>query len=688
MAWAADPSPAKPGGPAKPPLPISEVALYSSGVGFFQRQGRLEGKSNVQFRFKTEDIDDLLKSMVVQDFDGGRVSMVTYESRDPATKTLKSFAIDLTEKPTMAQLLEQMRGEKVEVAWPNSVQGTILGVEVKTKIVDEKTKIDAEYLNLLAADGLQSIPMAQVQKIKLLNEALNQELRQALEVLATGHDNEKKAVGLMFDGEGSRRVSVSYIAAMPIWKTSYRLVLDGEKPAFLQGWAIVENTTDEDWNNIQLSLVSGRPISFTMNLYEPVYTERPEAQLELHSSLKPQVYNQEMEQLNRGEKAMPKNVTALNALPAPAMSMAMAPESAGRGGRMGVAGGRALLRDADAADFAAPAMSLDAGVRSAASGQQAGELFQYNIKSPVTLARQKTAMLPIVNDNVEGEKISIFNEKVEAKHPLNGFRIKNTSGLYLMQGPLTIFEGNTYAGDALIQDLAPGQDRLISYALDLKVEVDAQGKSEPQELTSAKLQRGLLVTTKKLQQSRTYTVRNRDQKKKSVIIEHPYRADWELVEPKGQTERTRDMHRIRAQVDADKSQKVVVKEQRQLVEQVQLLTFATDAFGFYIKSPQVSERVKAALRKIVAMRDANAETARQRGRLEQRINEITQEQSRIRENMSRLSQTSELYTRYVKIFDAQETELDKIRTQIEELKNKEAAQQTELTTFINGLDLE
>ena len=218
-------------------------------------------------RFKAEQINDLLKSMVVQDFDGGRITTVTYDSRDPITKALKSFAVDLTANPSLGQLLGQIRGERVEVATPGPVHGVIVGMEKKEEKAGEEQVVEVEYLNLLTADGLRSVPLSQVQHIRITNGQVGTELRQALEVLATSHDTQKKTVALEFDGEDRRRVQVAYIIETPVWKTSYRLVLSDTEQPFLQGWAIVENTTDEDWQNVKLALISGRPISFTINIH-------------------------------------------------------------------------------------------------------------------------------------------------------------------------------------------------------------------------------------------------------------------------------------------------------------------------------------------------------------------------------------------------------------------------------------
>jgi hypothetical protein len=664
------------GGEAPGPLPLSEVVLYSSGVGYFQRDGQLEGRAEIDLRFKIENINDLLKSMVVQDLGGGKVATVSYGSRDPLTRTLKSFSIDLTGNPSLGQLLDQLRGERVELATPNVITGTIIGVEKKQQQVGDNKVVETEFLNVITDDGLRSVPMTQLQRVKLLNDQLDRELQQALATLAAGHDTQKKTVAVTFDGQGRRKVRVAYILETPVWKTSYRLVLNDTEPPFLQGWAIVENTTDEDWTNIRLSLISGRPISFIMDLYQPLYAQRPTVVPELYSSLRPQVYEDGLERTANAPVVLESLATkAAEMAPRPMM------RSFGRYAPAASAMSTGLGQEAEAR------LNLEQGVQSVAEALKAGELFRYEIQTPVTLARQKSALLPIVNQKIEGEKVSIYNPAVQAKYPLNGLRLKNTTALNLMQGPITVFDGGIYAGDARIDDVAPGQDRLISYALDLKTEVEPQTKSGPEELVTVAIRKGTLLATRKLNETKQYLVKNRDQKAKSVLIEHPFRADWALVEPKEAAERTRDVYRFQLNVDADKSAKLVVHEEKQLTEQVRLVDSGLDVVQFYLKAQKVSPAVKQALSKIVELRNRASQTTAERTRREQRVNEITQEQARIRENMTRLAQNSELYIRYVKKLDQQETELDTLRQEIQSLRTTEAKQQTELTEYLLSLDL-
>lgn len=666
--------------PSASPIPLKRVVLFNSGVGFFDRAAEVDGDARLDLKFNVDDINDLLKSMVLQDFGGGRISTVTYGSMDPITKTLKTFAIDLTSNPTLGELLSQARGEQVEIDAPNAMQGAILGVEKrKRKVGDEM--VENEYLNLLTDAGLRSVPLAEVGRIKLLNPQLDGELRQALAVLALGHATDKKSVTLNFLGNGKRSVHVGYVQQAPIWKTSYRLVLKDDEKPFLQGWAIVENTTEEDWQDVSLTLVSGRPISFVMNLYQPLYVPRPVVEPELFASLRPQVYGQDMD---KREEEFAKRADAAGggrAMRRMAEAMPPAAPAAGLGG-FGLAG--ALAGEGEAKD---QFFDLGRGVESVAQAGDVGELFQYVIDTPVDLPRQQSAMLPIVNGSVEGEKVSIYNPNVHAKHPLNGLRLKNTTGLHLMQGPITVFDGGAYAGDARIEDLQPNTERLISYAMDLDTEVAHESKPSPEQLVSVRITKGVLESTRKYQRSRHYTVKNSGGKAKQVLVEYPHDASWKLTAPQKPAETTRDLYRFAVTAEPGKPVKLEVAEEQVVSQQVALNNLDDGAIQFYLHAKVVSDEVKQALAEVVKRkREINELTTRQQ-QLEQQINQIAQEQARIRENMAQLDRKSDLYNRYVKKFGAQEDDVEKLRKQIGEIQTELKTKQRTLDDYLAGLDL-
>ncbi len=655
-------------------VPISALVLFTSGVGYFQHDGTVEGNAKMELTFSSSQINDLLKSLVLRDLDGGTISSVTYSSRDPITRTLKSFSIDLTSNPTLASLLIQTRGEAITVTLGsgNTLSGTIISVESRPVAAGTKGEITGDFLTLNTAAGVSSVALSDVQGIRFLRKEVQDDLAQALQVLSSSHGIEKKKVVLHFAGTGRRRVRIGYILESPVWKTSYRLVLGDAASHLLQGWALVENTSDTDWRNVALTLVSGRPITFTMDLYQPLYIQRPEVQLELYQSLLPKTNQMAMEEQASEPEAMDEE-----AAPAPASPAAKAP--APREMLRRAASGAAATTEND--------FSVSQGVAAAARGGQVGELFQYAIDTPVTLSRQQSAMLPILNQQVSGERYSLFNEGTDPTHPLNAVRLKNASALHLMQGPITVFDGGTYAGDAQITDLAPGAEQLVTYAMDLDTEVQAAPGSSPTSLVAVRISKGIFLYTVKAQQERVYTIKNNGTKSRTVLIEHPYQPDWTLAAPKEALERTRDSYRFAVPVAAGKNAALSVVQTRTLEQSVALSSLGSDQVALYIRNPVVTPAVKAALQKLAALQQKAADTSSQRAVKEQRVSDIGNDQSRIRANMERLSQSSDLYKRYVKTLSDEEDELAKLRDDIAKLRDMEAAQRKDVADYIQALEV-
>ncbi len=655
-------------------VPVSSLVLFTSGVGYFQHDGVVEGNGRMELTFSTDQINDLLKSLVLRDLDGGAITSVTYSSRDPITRTLKGFSIDLTENPTLASLLTQTRGEAIELTMTggNTVSGSIIGVEQRP-VSGPKGESAGDFLTLNTDKGITSIALMDVQGIRFLRQEVQNDLAQALQVLSSSHGVEKKKVVLHFAGTGKRRVRIGYILESPVWKTSYRLVLGDAGQHLLQGWALVENTSDNDWSNVALTLVSGRPITFTMDLYQPLYVQRPEVQLELYQSLMPKTNQMAMDEAASAEASVAED-EAPAAAPMPSAKAAPSPAQLSLGA-------------ARAAPPQAPDFSVSQGVAAAARGGQVGELFQYVIDKAVTLPRQQSAMLPILNQQVTGQRYSLYNESTDPQHPLNAVMVKNASSLHLMQGPITVFDGGTYAGDAQITDMAPGAQQLVTYALDLDTEIAPTDGPAPVSLVSVKISKGVFFYSSKAQQERDYAIVNRGTKDRTVLIEHPYQPEWTLAAPKEALERTRDSYRFAVPVAAGKNAALAVIETRVVEQSVALSSMGSDQVAVYLRSTVVSQAVKDALQKLVGLEQKIADTASQRTGKEQRVNEIAADQSRIRQNMGELSQSSDLYKRYVKSLSDEEDELGKLRNDIAALRDLEASQRRDASTFVQSLDV-
>jgi hypothetical protein len=675
-------------------LPIGQVVLFSSGVGYFQREGQIEGDARVDLSFPVSDINDLIKSMVLRDLDGGHVSAVSYDSNAPVEKTLNSFAIKLTGNPGFGQILNQARGEKVEAVLqqanagqPGTLTGSVMGVETQQQPAGKDNVVNVEVLNVWCADGMRAVKLADVQRVRFLNPIMDNEVRKALETLTLSHDTQKKAVSLNFTGEGKRNVRVGYVIENPIWKTSYRMVLSKakeEKP-FLQGWAVVENATDEDWKDVRMALVSGRPISFMMDLYTPLYVPRPTVVPELFASLQPRTYSgtltsdldmaAEKKPREGAEQAKEEPTGPKTAIPVPGEP------PIGIGGGLGGFGPGLFGGKLDD-------LKLNQGVSSIANATKLGDYFQYAIDNPVSLPRQKSALLPILNKDVEGTRVSIYNEAVQAKFPLHGLRFKNTSGVHLMQGPVTVYEKNNYAGDAQVRDLEPNEETYLSYAIDLGTEVNPVPQPENGRLTKVKVVKGILWTVTKQRETKTYEIKNRNEDDRRVVVEHPYRPEFRLMSEEKPLEKTRDTYRFEVAAPAGKLVKLDVVEERDVQQTVQLTNSDDDSIRFFVSNPVSSRQVKDALQKALDLRAAVYNVRRDLDSLNHQLKDITDDQARLRANLKEMPQTAAAYKRYLDKFDKQETEIEKLHDEMKKLQDEEAVKQADYEDYLSKLDVE
>ncbi len=666
-------------------VPVRIVALFSSGVGYFEHAGMVNEDTTAELRFKTNQINDILKSLVLEDADGGTVSAVVYPSQDPLAKTLRSFQVDITGNPSLAQLLNQLRGAKVRVgAQAELISGTILGVEKKQKAVGDKGQIvEAWVLNLVSGANLRSVPQDEVQKIELEDAQLQEELAKALQALSQARGQDKKPVAVHFQGKGERRVRLGYVVETPVWKTSYRLILPAkpeEKPK-LQGWAIVENQTDNDWTNVQLSLVSGRPISFVQDLYQPLYIPRPVVQPDLYASLRPQTYGggteaEDEKQIERFAETKPgKKAEAF------LKQRASGRKDSGKAPEAPAAEEGDVLSSVARIPKADRPLDATAGVVSVASAAKVGELFQYTVGS-VSLPRQRSAMIPIVTDEIETERVSIYNLSVLPKNPLQGVSVKNTTGKHLLEGPLTVLDDHTYAGDARIDSLPPGQERLLSYAVDLQMQVNATNTRQDTAIQTGKIVKGVLHLTRKHIFTQEYVVENKADKDKTVIIEHLFRAGWKLVDSPKPVETTETLYRFKDVVASGKTARLGVKEESVQGETLALLPADLGQLEIYSLTGEVPAAVRGALIKAMDLKGAMLDTQRQIQERQKESAGITQEQERIRANMKTVTQNSHYYTRLLTKLNDQETRIEKLQGEIDRLKGTYERQQRELETYL------
>ncbi|MDB5325935.1 MAG: hypothetical protein JWM57_1504 [Phycisphaerales bacterium] len=662
-------------------LPVKAVTLYTSGVGFFRHDGSVSGDGTVTLKFKTQQINDVLKSLVIQDA-GGKVSGVQYPSQDPLDKTLKTFQIDLTGDPSMARVLSQLRGATVTISMAgDNRHGTVVGVEERTvpatlTAPERKTAI----LNIFDGKGLSQVELEKVQSIQLDDERLQAELGRALAAVAAGRDQDKKPVTIAFTGPADHRLALGYVVETPVWKTTYRLLLDGPGGAkegakaggALQGWAVVENQTDSDWNDITLSLVSGRPISFVMDLYQPIYLPRPTVQLDLFAGLKPPVYRsgtQNMAFRSANRAAGLQGAVPMEAAAAPAAKAAFDASDS-------------ILVPSGGSDFGVGNESIS----TAATTAKLGELFQYKIEH-VSLARQQSSLVPIVTDKIEAEPLSIFNQTVLPRNPLNGVMLTNTTGKLLPQGPITVLSGGAYAGDSRIEDLPGGQKRLLSFGIDLETLIDVKD-SGTSDLIGGKIVKGVLFLSRKLSQTKTYSIENKSDHDRGVIVEHELLQGWALVDSPEPMEKTDVRYRFKLAVAKGKTETLKVTQQKTHNESVMILNNDVSTLVYQSKQGAIPQKVRDALIDAIKRRQAVVDLLRQSKEKGEAIDTISQEQARLRENMRVVDKGTPYHTRLLNKLNDQESQIETLRKERDDIDAKAKQSQADFEAYLDGLNVE
>ena len=651
---------AQPAAPANPmhqadagAIPMTGLTLYRSGVASVQRRGTVRGNADVSMAFDADQINDVLKSMLVVDLDGGRVEGVGYESRDPLERRLASFAIDLSGDPGLTRLLSQLRGAEIELeATGGVVRGSVVGVETRPAPTGEGTTAPRPFVQILTGAGaIRGVDLTGAQGFRILDEALAQEFRMALSAIGDRGSDETKSVDLRFRGDGERDIAVAYVQEAPVWKTSYRLILPepsepaaGATPsAFVQGWAIVENTTDEDWTDIDLSLVAGRPVSFTMDLYEPLYLSRPEIGVPVIASVGPKVYGR-----------------SLGRAPAPAPAAGAMAE----GARFDANVRRSQTLASDGAfsesDFTAFGSSFEVAdvlqsVHSKAFAESVGEVVEYRIDGPVTIERQQSAMLPIIADGIEARRVTIYSG---AGQPMRGVEIANSTDAPMMAGPISVYDGERYAGDAQIDFVSTGEDRLLAYAVDLDITATSNTQSE-NDLRRLRIVNGVFEETRLRRQTTTHTFDSNDQARpRTLIIEQAKLGGWELVEPRTPSDTSDGLYRFELTLDPGGEASMDVTQERTTRQRVGLTTYELPTLVSLARSGKVSQDVVAAVREAGRLRGLIRATERDLEAIRNERGDIDKDQNRIRNNMGRLDRTSELFARYTRKLNEQETRLE------------------------------
>jgi hypothetical protein len=692
-------------------LPLRRIILYSNGVAYFERRGPVSNQTEINLSFKQSQIDDVLKSLVVLDLGKGRVGAVSYNSSAPPSARLNEIPFSIgaatngNEDGGLAGVLSQFQGARVAVTTGNrKITGSILTIgERQLPGEKDKSPITSRTLVIAAESGeLQSFDLNELRSVKLLDEGSRQDITQFANASASARRRDAKTITVTSDGEGQREMVVSYTIAAPIWKTTYRVVLDQPGKPFFQGWAVVDNVGEEDWQNVELSLVSGTPVSFIQHIQKPLYRYRPIVPIPQDLKLNPQIYESGEVDFDGGG-TMGKLISqesrdeSRQSIRPPQLGQKMAAPVGQIQTQQMLNNKNELLVGVLPSGTLAPGLgaamtSGQSGVDAAASGNEVGELFEYRVDQPVTVRRDRSALIPILQTTMEGERVSVYNESTRRDRPMNGIRLKNTSDLTLEGGTLTVIDGDAYAGEALIERLKPNEQRFISFGLDLGTLVTTKFHSSSKPVYLVRAKNGVFEAHYYRSEIKTYTIINQTEKKRVVYLEHPIRQGWKLTEDtKEPASKTLNFYRFRVEMEPRSKVEFPVYETQPAMSSYQIASFTQREIDLFVSSNYIDASLRAELEKLIDLKTKSSVTENRIKDLDIEEVEISEDQKRLRDNIATLKNTGEaknLVLRYIAKANDQETRLEQITKEKREANVELTKQRAELDAAIRSLTLE
>ncbi len=735
--------------------------MFKNGVGYFEHVGSVHGNESVTVSFTSGQLNDVLKSLTVLDLNGGRIAGVAYGTSAPVNRQLGDLRLPIGDDATLAEVLGALRGTRIEIKNGTSVlTGRLLSVEKKTRIIVNAT-VEVDYLSLMTENGeLRTTELSPSFSVRLLEPGLAGRLDRYLNLVSAEREADVRNMVISTEGTGDRSLYVSYISEVPVWKSTYRLVLNSkaEKGPLLQGWAIVDNVVGEDWNNVELSLVAGAPQSFIQNLSQPYYAQRPTIALPDTVSTTPQTYeatlmtgSAQLSGIVRDPSgaavsgAMVKVLDASNTLIAQAStnssgqyefqslptgtlhlevqspgfqiasisnlnsssgtplqqdiqlnlgSMAQTVEvnasapvlnssSASVASARNAGSGRALGRSSNLGRAAGAGMGTGSGsatgggvyrsgasIQPAATSQALGDLFEYKLKDPITILKNKSALVPIAQAPITAEKVSIWNDRSGISRPQRAVWITNNTGLTLDGGSVSVLEDETFAGEGIFEPIRPGEKRLLSYATDLAVNASSKQGSENERVSRAIIAKGLMTQQNELREKKTYTFRNEDSNPRTIVVEHPVRSGYELRSEVKPSETTADWMRFRLTVEPKQTASLVVEEARPTRTSYSISNITSDQVALFTTQHSIDDTIRTALQEILKQKDAIADLNEKKTARDEETEKIFDDQQRLRENIKALKGTPEekpLLQRYTQQLNEQENRLAALQKEIEAL---------------------
>lgn len=680
---------------AEKEIPVDRVILSTSGLANFVHQMDVKDNAKVEFPVRFEQVDDILKSLVIFD-EKGRLGGVTLPGKEPLAQVFKDLPFTQAQLQNPMLLLNAYQGAVVEATGNSAtMKGKIVQVKPEVIVTEDGTRVTKHRLSLMTADGLRQAVLEDLQSLNFENEKIRGEIARALEAIRENGSAERRMLTVSLPGEGARPVTLSYVVDAPLWKTAYRMVIpeagDKEQKGLLQGWAIVENMTASDWNNVDMTLVSGNPVTFKQALYESYYVPREEIPV--------QVFGRVMPRTDHGAVAMPQAVGG-----ARAKSMASADRATAEvAAEDSLSEWRQALdashlaasapMSAEAEMLARPSPKRLARAANAAESSEATTQMLFRFPDRFTLKSGQSMMLPFVSRDVPMERVSLYQPETHPRHPLASVEIKNDGKTGLPPGVLTLYEesallkGTSFVGDASLAVVPVGDKRMVSYALDSKTTIDRDGESKSAE-GKITVSKGVIRTAHTNRVETTYTIKAPEKEDREVIIEHARLAGYELMEPKSKDIDMTDTHyRLRVSLKAGETKVLPVALERENYTSYSIINLSHAQLAAYANTRgKLDKDARRVFAKLASARAAIDEVDTKVREVERQKQTIFRDQDRVRENLRSLSGTSDIQQKYLRKLNEQEDEVTKLDALLEKLAAERVTREQALKDMIMDVE--
>ena len=660
------------------PPPVRRVVLYKHGMGYLEREGRIFDDASVTLSFRPDQMKDLLTSFFAVDLGGGRITSVRYETREPAAKRIQDIPISVPDSAALSQFLQRLQGVRLTGrAGGEAFEGRVLGTEPLSETVGGQA-VRTGYRLVLLSDGgsVRSVDLYALSDLTIADEALRRDLDRLLDVTLDAKRSSRRRLVVAASGKGERNLRLGYLLEMPVWKSSYRVLFDPKdrERALLQGWALAENTTEDDWRDVELSFVAGNPLAYSMDLYSPYYVKRPEVPIP-------------------GLAA-----AAVDWKAAPAPEAAAKSVSRARAGFRAEAPPRPAVMEgmmaAQAMDQAAPApagVSQDLLAESAgpvAEGARVGELFAYQAPDRVSIPSGQAAMVPITSERIEGKRVLFYKAALSPK-PVNAFVLRNHTELTLDAGAVTFFEEGTSLGEGILgHTLPPGSQEVIPYAVDASVDVTPQVSAEREPYSEGRIVDGVLTLRRTETLTTTWKITNRGRETVAVWLDHPKNAAYALSKPEKPLKETDNHYRFEVSVKGGETADFAVEERRPLRETVALAATDETAIRAYASARYLSEATRKFLAEVGDLMARRTTLQRQAREWEQQTRRLAEEQERLRSNLkttyTNQPKEQELRSRWMSFLASTEEKLADLRVKLDDAGEKVRRLEEDLAAKVRG----